>query len=231
MESNLLTAIDYLCPRKGGILYWVAKLTQKQAGVIRKQAEAIKASERDTKYVSDGFGLPSAASGMQKRVRAPLIQKRTRLEKRATLQVIKQPAQDLSLSFISTPLGQINSRTYTHLQSTGRGIRIYLIGSGLYSAGLDEFAGQDVKWIFAASTSLSEIDKSRKQVGTCAASKILGHDFGVMKRREVELTIVKITPDVSSFLDALGKIIEKLERWLRAKQPIGGFAIVCIHYG
>lgn len=52
-----------------------------------------------------------------------------------------------------------------------------------------------------------------------------------MKGCEVELTIVKITPDVSSFLDALGKIIEKLERWLGAKQPIGGFAIVCIHYG
>lgn len=52
-----------------------------------------------------------------------------------------------------------------------------------------------------------------------------------MKGCEVELTIVKITPDVSSFLDALGKVIEKLERWLGAKQPIGGFAIVCIHYG
>lgn len=52
----------------------------------------MKASERDKKYVSDGFGLPFAAAGMQKQVRAPLIQKRTRLEKRATLQAIKQPA-------------------------------------------------------------------------------------------------------------------------------------------
>lgn len=95
MDSNLLTATHYLCPKKGGISYWVAKLSQEQAGVIRKQAEAVKAIERDTKYVSDGFGVPSAAAGMQKRVRAPVIQKRTRLEK---LQIIKQPTQDLSLS-------------------------------------------------------------------------------------------------------------------------------------
>lgn len=73
MDSNLLTATHYLCPTKGGISYWVAELSQEQAGVIRKQAEAVKAIERDTKYVSDGFGLPSAAAGMQKRVRAPVI--------------------------------------------------------------------------------------------------------------------------------------------------------------
>lgn len=93
----------------------------------------------------------------------------------------------------------------------------FLIGSGLYSAGLDEFAGQDVKWIFAAGTSSSEIDKSKKQVGTCAASKILVRDFGVINGREIELTIVRITPDLSSFLDALGKIIEMLEKWIGAK--------------
>ena len=49
------------------------------------------------------------------------------------------------------------------------------------------------------------------------ASKIPGRDLGVMKEREDELTIVKITPDLSSFLDALGKIIEKLEvAWSKA---------------
>lgn len=115
MDRNLLTATDYLCPIKSGKSYWVAKLTQEQEGVIRKQAEALKAIERDTKYVSDEFGLPSAAAGIQKRVKASLIQRRTRLQKRATFQVIKQPTQDLSLSFISIPLGQKNSRTYTHL--------------------------------------------------------------------------------------------------------------------
>lgn len=231
MDSNLLTATDYLCPTTDGISYWVAKLTPEQADVIRKQAEVVKAVERDAKYVSDGFEVPSAAAGMQKRMRAPLRQKRARLAKRATLQVIKETTQDLSLSFISTPRGQKNRGTYTYLQSTGQGIRIYLIGSGFYSGGLDEFVGQDVKWIFAAGTSLSEIDESRKRVGTCAASKILGRNFGVMKGREVELTIVKITPEISSFLDALGKIIEKVQRSLGAKQPVGGYAIVCIHYG
>lgn len=231
MDSNLLTATDYLCPTTGGISYWVAKLTPEQADEIKKRAESVKAVERDTKYVSDGFGATLSTAGMQKRMRASLMQKRARFKKRATLQVIKQPTQDLSLSFVSTPRGQINSRTYTYLQSTGRGIRIYLLGSGYYSAGLDEFAGQDVKWIFAKGTSSSEIDESKKQVGTCAASKILGRNFGVMKGREVELTIVKITPEVSSFLDALGKIIERLKRWLGAKQPVGGYAIVCIHYG
>lgn len=227
----MLTATDYLCPTKGGISYWVAKLTPEQADVIKKRAEAVKAVERDSKYASDGFGVTSATAGVQKRMRAPVMQKRARLKKRATLQVTKQPTQDLSLSFISTPRGQTNSRTYTYLQSTGRGIRIYLIGRGYYSAGLDEFAGLDVKWIFATGTSSSEIDETNEQVGTCAASKILGRNFGVMKGREVELTIVKITPEVSSFLDALGKIIEKLERWLGVKQPVGGYAIVCIHYG
>lgn len=227
----MLTATDYLCPTKGGISYWVAKLTSEQADVIKKRAEAVKAVERDSKYASDGFGVTSATAGMQKRMRAPVMQKRARLKKRATLQVTKQPTQDLSLSFISTPRGQTNSRTYTYLQSTGRGIRIYLIGRGYYSAGLDEFAGLDVKWIFATGTSSSEIDKTNEQVGTCAASKILGRNFGVMKGREVELTIVKIAPEVSSFLDALGKIIEKLGRWLGVKQPVGGYAIVCIHYG
>lgn len=227
----MLTATDYLCPTKGGISYWVAKLTPEQVNVIKKRAEAVKAIERDTKYASDGFEVSSATAGVQKRMRSPVMQKRALLKNRATLQVIKQPTQDLSLSFISTPRGQTNSRTYTYLQSTGRGIRIYLLGRGYYSAGLDEFAGQDVKWIFGAGTSLSEIDETYKQVGTCAASKILGRNFGVMKGREVELTIVKITPEVSSFLDALGKIIETLKRWLGVKQPVGGYAIVCVHYG
>lgn len=227
----MFTATDYLCPTKGGISYWVAKLTPEQVDVIKKRPEAVKAVERDPKYASDGFEVTSATAGVQKQMRAPVMQKRARLKSRATLQVIKQPTQDLSLSFISTPRGQMISRTYTYLQSTGRGIRIYLLGRGYNSAGLDEFVGQNVQWIFAAGTSSSEIDESNKQVGTCAASKILGRNFGVMKGREVELTIVKITPEVSSFLDALGKIIEKLKRWIGVKQPVGGYAIVCVHYG
>lgn len=84
MDSNLLTATDYLCLTTDGISYWVAKLTPEQADVIRKQAEVVKAVERDAKYVSDGFEVPSAAAGMQKRMRAPLRQKRARLAKRAT---------------------------------------------------------------------------------------------------------------------------------------------------
>lgn len=227
----MLTATDFLCPTKGGISYWVAKLTPEQADVIKKRAEAVKAVERDTKYASDGFWTTSATAGMQKRMRAPVMQKRAPLKKRATLQVIKQQTQDLSLSFISTPRGQTNSRTYTYLQSTGRGIRIYLLERGYDSAGLDELAGQEVQWIYASGTSSSEMGESNNQIGTCAASKILGRNFGVMKGREVELTIVKIAPEVSSFLDALGKIIEKLKRWLGVKQPVGGYAIVCIHYG
>lgn len=204
MDAQFLASVDPLCPAKGGVFFWLAKLTPQQVEILRKRIQVVKSVVRNGRWKFGGVGESSGRS------KVPASRKRSHLQKRTVQRVVKQVAADQSLSFLSTAPWKQNSDKYTFFPQAGDHVRVFVIekGSDPTSA---EFSGRQLDWIYALGATRDETDdlaSHPKYSGTCVLSRIGGREFGVAKK--VLLTIVKARSSIASVVDGLVKIILSL---------------------
>lgn len=144
--------------------------------------------------------------------KVPASRKKSTVEKRATVNVVKQATSDPSLTFLSSPPWKINSESYAYFSKAGEGVRIYDIDTGCNTFE-SEFGGLPIRWIYSSGSRREETDDSQVDngqfPGTCLLSKIAGRRFGVAKKPR--LTIVKAKPTIGSFLGALTLVFLDLQ--------------------
>lgn len=231
IDGNYLTSINPLCPVERGVLFWVAMLTPQEIEAIQRLNGAVKDVIPDIPYKFEDFVSDPTGQG----IRAPQIKRSYSKKKRATVSVIKQQTEDQSLSFLSTPPGKSISGIYSYFAQAGRGVRVYLIDTGVDGDANEFLSPPQLRWIYAIDTDKRALDGATRQTpnsGTCVASKVGGRRFGVAK--SAELVVVKVTSHVSSFIDGLTKLILNLDddenagRHARGRTVInmrGGFTV------
>lgn len=219
IDSRYLTSTSPLCAVKGGVLFWLGKFTLEQIATLRT-AGGVRAAVLNGLYT---FGeLNSRPASMA----VPAHQKREYLEERSTrMTVAKQKNADTALSFLSTPKNKQISGTYTYLQPSGLGIRIFVIETAFDPSG-SEFDGLELNWLYSFDVSRTKSDVSEDVVhfGTCTLSKLLGQRFGVAKKALV--TLVKTNPTIASFVDAIGRIIASLESMFLGYHNTKGWTVI-----
>lgn len=231
IDGNYLTSINPLCSVERGVLFWVAMLTPREMEAFQRLNRAVKDIIPDIPYEFEDFVSDPTGQG----IRGPQIKRSYPKIKRATVSVIKQQTDDQSLSFLSTPPVKSILGTYSYFAQAGRGVRVFLIDTGV-SGGANEFSSSpQLRWIYAIDTDKRALNSATRQTpnsGTCVASKVGGRRFGVAKN--AELVVVKVTSHVSSFIDGLTKLILDLDddenagRHARGRTVInmrGGFTI------
>lgn len=213
--ENVLTSTKYDC----GTILFTAHLTPKQIDEISKMngvefegvvPEEFGEYERLPTYDYGKKG-PTKSSGAG----------RTRLEKRDYVQ--RDSPAGLDLSFISTPFGENPSNTYSYLASAGKGVTIYIIDSGVEPLN-NEFSGGVIKDILFAEDIQPGKMFDETGHGSCVASKAAGLRFGVAKL--AELVIAKSTSKLSSFVDAIEKVLGYMYSLIKQGDEIAGFSIL-----
>lgn len=224
MDSGYLTSKDPLCPLSGGIFYWIANLTPQQIDSLRQQTKTVRAVTPNGPYVLSDLKRPSRWT---KGTEVPTIGNKNRLNKRDILTVARETfltGSDPSLTFLSTPLNQRNTdKTYAYFSQAGSGVRAYIIDTGLEVPNND-LAPEMLEWIYALDVPRRQSDEDRDGHGTCLASKVAGSLFGVAKKPR--LIIVKTSPRIGSFLDAVARVIVDIRA-----QPNNGRGQTVIHIG
>lgn len=221
MDSKFRISIHPLCALKDGPSFWLAELTQNQVETLRKENAAVKMVAPNSPI---RFG---AISQSPSTIKAPAVRERTHHKKRDTERVYKDSVSDQSLTFLSAPPWAPNSDLYKYFKSAGTGVRVFLIDIGLDPDAL-EFYDIPIEWIFALDAGFEKRDEvvtdpvtGVKHYGTCVGSKINGLQLGVSKF--ASLTIVKIKANIASFLDALQKVVYRLEDSL---SPTKGWTVI-----
>lgn len=228
MDNQLISTLDPLCPVKDGVAFWQARLTQEQITALRQdQIEAVREITPNTpfKFAELMRGPPDRANPAQP-IPTPINHKRDRqLQNRlSSLTVIKQADADMSLRFLSSAESLVPpSSAYAYFSQAGAGVRVYVIDTGLDGLANDFINKGGIRWINADDVPGLQRDEDRVTGhGTCMASKIAGEYYGVAKA--VSLIIVKISPLIGSFLDALGKIMEELQQF--GKKASRGWTVI-----
>lgn len=133
MDNNFKTSKDPLCPQPGGVAFWLANITPSQSKALMQDAAAVRAVTANRPYKNDD--LRRVYSRANKRQVPAADYSKRRLRKRDRLTVVKQSPADPSLTFLSTARrlqGTSKPRyTYSFFSYAGKGVRIYLIDSGL----------------------------------------------------------------------------------------------------
>lgn len=228
IDGNYLTSINPLCPVERGVLFWVAMLTPQETEAIQRLTGAVKDVISDIPYKFEDFVSDPTGHG----IRAPQLKRRYPKKKRAAVSMVKQKTEDPSLSFLSTPPGKSISGIYSYFAPAGRGVRVYLIDTGV-SGGANEFLSLPLlRWIYAIDTDKRTLDGATRNTpnsGTCVASKVGGRRFGVAKN--AELVVVKVTSHVSSFIDGLTKLVLDLDNDENAGRHAKGRTVINIRGG
>lgn len=221
MDSKFRISIHPLCAEKGGPSFWLAELTQYQVKTLRMGNSAVKMVTPNTPI---RFG---AISQSPSQVKVPAVREGTHRNKRDIERVYKDSVDDQSLSFLSAPPWAPNSDIYKYLKPAGQGVRIFLMDIGLDPDSL-EFYDIPIEWIFAFDVDGEKRDDvitdpvtGVRHYGTCVGSKINGLRLGVSKF--ASLTVVKIKANIASFLDALEKVVYRLEDSLT---PTKGWTVI-----
>lgn len=204
MDPRFLTSIDPFCPAKGGVFFWLAKLTPQQVEILRKEIQSVKSVVRNGRWNFGGVDVSSSP------FQVPASRKRSHLQKRTRQKVVKQVAADQSLSFVSTAPWKETSDKYTFFPQAGDHVRVFVIEKGLDPTSA-EFSGREIDWIYALGATQDETDdlaNDPRYSGTCVFSRIAGREFGVAKK--AQLTMVKARSGIASVIDALVKIILSL---------------------
>lgn len=221
MDALFFTSSDPLCPKKGGVSFWLARLTPQQITTLREDTQSVRTVVPNVpfEYVDN---RKSFGSGM-----APATGETNSFKKR-DLRVIKQDPADVSLSFLSTTLDGPIARTYSYFSQGGRGTRAYVVCGGM-DLTVDDLSDTEIDWIFAGQVKHDQSDIHPGGMGTCMGSKIAGSVFGVAKF--ATLVAVKYDLSVGGFIDALDKIVEDLMRWSISGYVVRGKAVVSINGG
>lgn len=232
MDNRYMTSINPLCSMKGGVAFWIAKLTPEQIETLRNEPGTVKAITPNSPYESDDLKRGPVSTSQQFEV--PAIHKRGNLKKRAALYVESQATTDFSLIFLSTPKDKSNkgqNPKYVWLtpdEPTVRDrepIRVYLVGTGADMKHGD-FFHHVPRWLYTVDVQRVEDDTSGLGVGTCLASKIGGLQHGVFKN--AEFVIVKSRPEIASFIDALGIVFSDLDNEQASGRQASGYTVISI---
>lgn len=232
IDNQYWASTNPLCPSKGGIAFWVARLTPNQVLAIRgMEGTAVRDITPNTPFSMDDLRRVPAA-----RTKSPAKAKTRHLKKRGSLYVKKQLAADRSLTFLSTPVGKANeNRGYAYLSSSTenpgirKSIRIYVIDSGYDWLNTDFQQHASVRWLYAGGVQKEESDLDPNGHGTCIFTKIGGRRYGVFK--EAEMVMVKIKAKEASFLSALSKIILDRQSDIDMGNDMGGRVVINISGG
>lgn len=223
MNIGYRVIIDPMCPVKDGVLFWLAQITPEDIDLL-KSGGRVGSIVPNVPFQSEIV----STSPPGEKVPASRKKRSTGVEKRATVNVVKQETGDPSLTFLSSPPWKINSGFYAYFSNAGEGVRVYDIDTGCNTIGI-EFGDLSINWIFPPGISREEKDEfqpDQGQVpGTCLLSKIAGRHFGVVKKPR--LTIVKAKPTLASFMEALMLIFINLQSLSATK----GWTIVNIPGG
>lgn len=151
--------------------------------------------------------------------------KRSSIKKRASV-VVQHPAET-ELAFVSTP-PQTAPSDYAYFDNAGKGVTIYLIADGLQPLN-NELSGRvKDKWIYTLGVPQTQLDPQGS--GTCVGSIIVGKEHGVAK--EAKLAVVKIdSRNWSTYFDAFGTIIGKLQKKVKEGGKVAGYTIVATSTG
>lgn len=221
MDVGYHAILDHMCPVKDGVLFWLAELNPENIELL-KTGGAVGSIVPNMPFRSEVISTAPAGG------KVPASRKRSTVEKRATVNVVKQETSDPSLNFLSSPPWKKNTNTYAYLSPAGEGVRVYTIDGGLNSFD-DEFGRLEVSWIYTSGSSGEEKDDAQIDggyvPGTCLASKIAGWQFGVAKKPK--LTIVKVKPTLASFMEGLMLVFLNLQSLLVTK----GWTVVNIAGG
>lgn len=236
MDNNFKTSKDPLCPLPGGVAFWLANITPSQSEALIQDAEAVRAVTANRPYKNDD--LRRVYSRANKERQAPAAEyPKSRLKKRDRMTVLKQSPADPSLAFLSsTRRPQSASKpqyAYSFFSYAGKGVRIYLIDSGLDFLNFEFDHLEDInvelyprlEWIFAEDVLAQRGDLDQNSHGTCLSSKIAGKYCGVAK--EASLVMAKTSFSLGSFLDALGKVVQHIQ----SRMDTWGWTVVNISAG
>lgn len=232
IDSEYWACEDPLCPLKGGVAFWVAKLKPSQIdSLLNKPTSAVKAITPNTPFRTEDLRevLPEVPQ-----IKIPAQNKRSHLRKREPLFVTQQRGADQSLTFLSTPIGKQNTDPESKYAYLTRGIgldpnrkrvRIYMVGTGI-DPSIPEFNTGQINWLSAVDRGQNK-DVSAERHGTCIASKIAGAKYGVFKNEPL-LVVAQAYPNPASYMSALSGVVMDLYR-----QEAGGkgYAVVSLAGG
>lgn len=221
------------CQAENGVMFWLGNLSPEQAMDLKGRAGgAVKIVMPDGQFRTEPLtpapelmtqGLTPAAAGADGRLKL-----RDLLE----VQVRKyrnQEVPDPSLTFLSNApeAPKEDLRNYIYFKSAveasqAQEVRVYVIDSGFDKTNPD-VPHNKLTYIYCLGCITRPIDDDKTGGGSCLVSKIGGKRFGVFPNGPA-FTIVKIAPTLSSFFDALGKVI----RDIMSKPYLTGRAVVHI---
>lgn len=207
MDSQFLTSIHPLCAVEGGTGFFVARLTGRQIEALEQQKAGVKAVELNpTSTLSKAGNLVPT----EEQVPASVGFKRSFIEKRAQVNVMRQENADESLSFLSSAPGRIAANRYTYFDHAGKGIRIYIVSEGLDPT-TEEVSGLSINMMYAIDVKREPTnvgDRNYGQEAACGVTKVAGRKYGVVKNSD--LTIAKTGHEGASFVDSIGNIIRDI---------------------
>lgn len=205
MNVGYRVIVDPMCPVKDGVLFWLAEITPEDIDLL-KSGGGVGSIVPNVPFRSEVASISPAGE------KVSASRKRSTVEKRATVNVVKQETSDPSLTFLSSPPWKINSESYAYFSKAGEGVRVYDIDTGCNTIE-SEFGGLSISWIYPPGSPREEKDDSQVDKGqfpgTCSLSKIAGRHFGVVKKPR--LTIVKAKPTIASFMEALMLVFLNLQ--------------------
>lgn len=234
MDGQYVTTTDPLCKVEGGIFFWMAWLTQEQIDELNAQQSAT-GIDMIVANVPYNFGKIITSRPASESIPLDRVKKNSQRKKRAALSVIRQELSSPALSFLSTAEGDLNVHDYVYLSPAGEGVRVYLIDAG-FDSGHSEFHGRTVRWIFAQDIHYRQSDSEPPRfeapesegAGTCAASLIIGDEYGVAKK--TELVMVKAGPSAGSIISAIEEVIRDIYDTV-SRRPSNGWTVVQISGG
>lgn len=218
IDSGCWVCEDPLCLPKGGVAFWVAKLTPSQIhSLLDEPTSAIKAVTPNTPFRTEDLRTVSPdPEGSQ--INIPAQKQRSHLYKREALFVTQQTGADQSLTFLSTPVGKQNTDPESKYAYLTRGVgldpnrkrvRVYILGTGI-DLTVPEFIDGQVRWLTTVTDGQND-DLSPERHGTCIASKIAGIRYGVFKNEPL-LVIAQANPNPASYMSALSRVVMDLFR-------------------
>lgn len=232
IDSGYWTCEDPLCPLKGGVAFWVAKLPPSEIdSLLNQPTSAVKAITPNTPFRTEDLRRVSAEVPQ---IEIPAQNKRSHLHKREALFVTQQRGADQSLTFLSTPAGKQNTDLESKYAYLTRGIgldpnrkrvRIYIVGTGI-DLSIPEFNDGQVRWLTAVTDGQNQ-DLSPERYGTCIASKIAGIKYGVFKNEPV-LVVAQAYSNPASYMSALSRVATDLYRQGKSDR---GYAVINLSRG
>ncbi|MCJ1471018.1 hypothetical protein MMC07_009666 [Pseudocyphellaria aurata] len=191
-----------------GIIFWVVRLSEDEVAEVRAMP-GVRDMALNGPTVSGGVPRPRGSTSV------------LRSEKRADEVIGEQSWHDLA--FISTPPGAAIAGEYFSFANGGDGVEVYVVDSGAVATS-PEFQGKITKWLYSNHVIKAKIDRDGH--GTCVASKVAGHTYGVAKG--TSLRICKVSDWIDSFLKGLELIRNDLKERSTASESVVGYTVIMI---